>query len=143
MWFWRSRSHAPAYRRRWWCGADPWGALFWRRSVENSQTVQAPSSADDALKQFIARVLASTEDVWTSYFTQMGKACHASHLQLFSEGIRACRQLIPMIVETSCTAAMRVLGSTSSRSGSASLMSALCPCVRKRATAFPAVSIMA
>lgn len=56
-------------------------------SAPTSQTVaQAPSPADDAQKQFIARVLASTEDVWTSYFTQMGKTYHAPHLVLFSGG---------------------------------------------------------
>lgn len=55
--------------------------------TENSQTVaQAPSPADDAQKQFIARVLASTEDVWTSYFSQMGKTYHAPYLVLFSGG---------------------------------------------------------
>lgn len=52
-----------------------------------SQTVaQAPSPVDDAQKRFIARVLASTEDVWTSYFAQMGKTYHAPHLRLFTGG---------------------------------------------------------
>ncbi|NHN87316.1 KPN_02809 family neutral zinc metallopeptidase [Acetobacter conturbans] len=53
----------------------------------SSQTVaQAPSPQDDAQKQFISRILASTEDVWSSYFQQMGRTYHDPHLVLFSGG---------------------------------------------------------
>ncbi|MCH4091418.1 KPN_02809 family neutral zinc metallopeptidase [Acetobacter sp.] len=59
-------------------------------AVSSGPTVaQAPSPADDAQKRFIARVLASTEDVWTNYFTQMGRTYRPPHLVLFSGGINS------------------------------------------------------
>ncbi len=50
---------------------------------------QAPAAGNDAGKVFIARVLASTEDVWTSYFQAMGQTYHAPHLVLFTDGVQS------------------------------------------------------
>ncbi|NHO32931.1 KPN_02809 family neutral zinc metallopeptidase [Acetobacter fallax] len=50
---------------------------------------QAPSAGDDAGKIFISRILASTEDVWTSYFQQMGRTYHDPHLVLFTGGVQS------------------------------------------------------
>lgn len=47
---------------------------------------QGPAPGNDAQKRFISSVLASTEDVWTSYFQQMGRTYHEPHLVLFSGG---------------------------------------------------------
>ncbi|MBV1836602.1 neutral zinc metallopeptidase [Acetobacter estunensis] len=52
-------------------------------------TAQAPTAQDDAGKQFIGRVLASTEDVWTTYFQAMGRTYHEPHLVLFSGGVNS------------------------------------------------------
>ncbi len=53
----------------------------------SSSSPTAPAS--DPQKQFLSRVLASTEDVWTAYFQQMGKTYHDPRLVLFSGGVRS------------------------------------------------------
>lgn len=53
------------------------------------QVTQAPPSTDDPQKKFISRVLASTEDVWTSYFQQMGRTYHDPRLVLFTGGVQS------------------------------------------------------
>lgn len=56
----------------------------------NQMVAQGPapvsSPQEDAQKRFISRVLASTEDVWGSYFQQMGRTYHNPRLVLFTGG---------------------------------------------------------
>ena len=47
------------------------------------------ASTEDPQRRFVARVLASTEDVWTDQFRQMGKTYQAPTLVLFSGGTRS------------------------------------------------------
>ncbi|MFT8719503.1 neutral zinc metallopeptidase [Acetobacter sp.] len=58
-------------------------------SGQTTTVAQAPSPQDDAQKQFISRVLASTEDVWTDYFQKMGRTYHDPRLVLFSGGVNS------------------------------------------------------
>lgn len=54
---------------------------------ENHQdAAPSASSANDAQKIFTARILASTEDVWSSYFQKLGKTYHDPKLVLFTGG---------------------------------------------------------
>ncbi|MEP6912680.1 MAG: neutral zinc metallopeptidase [bacterium] len=73
-------------------GADP------RQLLEQSPT-QAPSSrtqssraaspAEEERKQFVATVLANTEDVWTDLFRQMGRQYRVPKLVLFSDQVES------------------------------------------------------
>ena len=58
-------------------------------SSDSSTVAQVQRPANDAGKQFIARVLGSTEDVWTAYFQQMGRTYHDPRLTLFSGGVQS------------------------------------------------------
>ncbi|MGV4875895.1 KPN_02809 family neutral zinc metallopeptidase [Acetobacter indonesiensis] len=50
---------------------------------------QGAPAGNDAQKQFISRVLASTEDVWTGYFQQMGRTYHDPRLVLFTGSVHS------------------------------------------------------
>src|SRR5687768_8837768 len=69
-------------------GADPRQVL---EQVPNSGQVPGQQSSrpinpeEEELKQFVATVLASTEDVWNEQFRQMGRQYREPTLQLFSE----------------------------------------------------------
>lgn len=54
-------------------------------AVVQQQSAQGP----DPQKQFISRVLASTEDVWTSYFQQLGRTYHEPRLVLFTGAVQS------------------------------------------------------
>lgn len=56
--------------------------------VQESHQEAAPSapSTNDAQKIFTSRILASTEDVWSSYFQKLGKTYHDPKLVLFTGG---------------------------------------------------------
>lgn len=58
-------------------------------SSSPSTVAQVQRPANDAGRQFIARVLGSTEDVWTVYFQQMGRTYHDPRLTLFSGGVQS------------------------------------------------------
>ncbi|KXV43036.1 hypothetical protein AD936_11740 [Gluconobacter japonicus] len=58
-------------------------------SSDSSTVAQVQRPANDAGKQFIARVLGSTEDVWTAYFQKMGRTYHDPRLTLFSGGVQS------------------------------------------------------
>ncbi|GAD08967.1 predicted metalloprotease [Gluconobacter frateurii NBRC 103465] len=58
-------------------------------SSDSSTVAQVQRPANDAGKQFIARVLGSTEDVWAAYFQQMGRTYHDPRLTLFSGGVQS------------------------------------------------------
>lgn len=58
-------------------------------SSSPSTVAQVQRPANDAGRQFIARVLGSTEDVWTAYFQQMGRTYHDPRLTLFSGGVQS------------------------------------------------------
>ena len=49
-----------------------------------SQTAQTNGSAADAGRTFVAKVLGSTEDVWSQIFSESGKSYQAAPLVLFS-----------------------------------------------------------
>ncbi|MFT8517677.1 MAG: neutral zinc metallopeptidase [Acetobacter persici] len=75
-------------------GVDPkivFSLLEGSASSGNQTTVvaQQPAQGPDPQKQFIARILASTEDVWTSYFQQMGRTYHQPRLVLFTGGTQS------------------------------------------------------
>ena len=69
-------------------GADPRQVL---EQVPNSGQVPAPQSSrpinpeEEELKQFVATVLASTEDVWHEQFRKIGRQYREPTLQLFSD----------------------------------------------------------
>lgn len=50
---------------------------------------QAPSATDDEAKQFVATVLAETEDVWRQQFQQMGRTYSDPTLVLFSDQVES------------------------------------------------------
>lgn len=50
------------------------------------EAMPSASSANDAQKIFTSRILASTEDVWSSYFQKLGKTYHDPKLVLFTGG---------------------------------------------------------
>lgn len=58
-------------------------------SSSSPTVAQVQRPANDAGKQFIARILGSTEDVWTAYFQQMGRTYHDPRLTLFSGGVQS------------------------------------------------------
>lgn len=53
------------------------------------QTGSSQNSAADPQRRFVAKILASTEDVWTDQFQRMGKHYQAPTLVLFSGGTRS------------------------------------------------------
>ncbi|MEK6282427.1 MAG: neutral zinc metallopeptidase [Acidobacteriota bacterium] len=66
-------------------GADP-RQLLEQLPTEgpNTQTSRPTSPQEEELKQFVAVVLASTEDVWTDIFRQSGRQYREPTLQLFT-----------------------------------------------------------
>lgn len=58
-------------------------------SQQTAAVTPQPVQGPDTQKQFIARILASTEDVWTSYFQQMGRTYHEPRLTLFTGGTQS------------------------------------------------------
>jgi uncharacterized protein len=62
-------------------------------SVQSSQTLPQSagnrSGASDPQSRFVAKILASTEDVWSDQFHKMGRTYHAPTLVLFSGGTRS------------------------------------------------------
>ncbi|GAN69334.1 KPN_02809 family neutral zinc metallopeptidase [Acetobacter orleanensis] len=56
---------------------------------QSAVVAQQPVQGPDPQKQFIARILGSTENVWTSYFQQMGRTYHEPRLVLFSGGTQS------------------------------------------------------
>jgi predicted metalloprotease len=51
------------------------------------QDAQPAPQGSDPLKDFVATILASTEDVWTAIFTQTGRTYTPPHLVLFTNAI--------------------------------------------------------
>jgi len=73
-------------------GVDPRIVLNLLQTSPSSSSptvAQVQRPANDAGKQFIARILGSTEDVWTAYFQQMGRTYHDPRLTLFSGGVQS------------------------------------------------------
>jgi predicted metalloprotease len=76
-------------------GVDPRIVLGLLENGGPSPTVQTPSSdtgngddvSNDPERRFVAKVLASTEDVWGQQFQQMGRSYQQPRLVLFSGGI--------------------------------------------------------
>ena len=54
-----------------------------------SSSPSAPSARNDEMKQFVATVLANTEDVWTTMFRQMGATYEQPRLVMFSGVVRS------------------------------------------------------
>ncbi|MBS1023571.1 MULTISPECIES: neutral zinc metallopeptidase [Gluconobacter] len=73
-------------------GVDPRVVLS---LLENGPTANTPATSqpqaakDDPGRKFIARILGSTEDVWSSTFQQMGRTYHDPGLVLFSGGTQS------------------------------------------------------
>ncbi|MEP6919872.1 MAG: neutral zinc metallopeptidase [bacterium] len=69
-------------------GADP-RQLLEQLPTDNpaagTQSSRPANGQDDELKQFVATVLASTEDVWTDIFRQAGRQYRKPKLQLFTD----------------------------------------------------------
>ncbi|MBB3174253.1 hypothetical protein FHR90_002089 [Endobacter medicaginis] len=61
-------------------------------SVQTQQS-QAPhpqqTAQEDSQRRFVAKVLGSTEDVWTQQFQAMGRTYHPPHLVLFTDVIQS------------------------------------------------------
>lgn len=57
--------------------------------LQNSDTTNGQAAASDSGKQFVARVLGSTEDVWTRIFSGLGKQYDKPRLVLFSNFIQS------------------------------------------------------
>lgn len=77
-------------------GADP-RQLLEQVPVDNpsagTQTSRTTNPQEEELKQFVAVVLASTEDVWTDIFRQAGRQYHKPTLVLFTDQVSsACGQ---------------------------------------------------
>ncbi|AFW02350.1 hypothetical protein BAR24_12115 [Gluconobacter oxydans] len=73
-------------------GVDPRIVLNLMQTGPSSSSptvAQVQRPANDAGKQFIARILGSTEDVWTAYFQQMGRTYYDPRLTLFSGGVQS------------------------------------------------------
>lgn len=47
------------------------------------------AQSEDPQRRFVARILGSTEDVWTQQFQSMGRTYHPPHLVLFSNVVRS------------------------------------------------------
>jgi predicted metalloprotease len=58
-------------------------------SVAPSGQQGAPLTANDEASDFVARVLGSTEDVWTSLFSQSGQRYQAPELTLFAGAVQS------------------------------------------------------
>lgn len=56
---------------------------------DSSQPGSSQAGANDPQRRFVSKILASTEDVWTDQFRQMGKTYRAPTLVLFSGGTRS------------------------------------------------------
>lgn len=71
-------------------GADP-RQLLEQRPAEgpSTQTSRPTSPQEEELKQFVAVVLASTEDVWSEILRQSGRQYRQPTLQLFSDEARS------------------------------------------------------
>ena len=71
-------------------GVDP-RQLMEQVPVEgpSTQTSRPTNPQEEELKQFVAVVLASTEDVWNDIFRQMGRQYREPTLQLFSDQARS------------------------------------------------------
>jgi uncharacterized protein len=73
-------------------GADP-RQLLQQSPAENpssgAQTSRPANSQEDELRQFVAVVLASTEDVWTEIFRRQGKQYRKPKLVLFSGQVQS------------------------------------------------------
>jgi predicted metalloprotease len=72
-------------------GFDPGQVLNTVQSVETkSDTREAPKGAPtDEMGQFVSKVLASTEDVWTAIFKANGRQYHAPTLVLYEGGVKS------------------------------------------------------
>jgi predicted metalloprotease len=78
----------------WLMGGNPIAFLV-QQAQQPQQQVNAPAdgpvdpAANDEMKQFVATVLASTEDVWTEQFRQLGKQYQKPKLVLFRGQVRS------------------------------------------------------
>ncbi len=72
-------------------GFDPGQVLNTVQSVETQRdTREVPKGAPkDEMGQFVSKVLASTEDVWTTIFKANGREYHAPTLVLYEGGVRS------------------------------------------------------
>ena len=69
-------------------GGDPQALLNQFQNNAPQQQANAPADRrDDDLKQFVAVVLADTEDVWTDQFRKMGKTYREPKLVLFTDAV--------------------------------------------------------
>jgi predicted metalloprotease len=74
-------------------------------AVSNSQPVPASGSDNDESKKFVSVVLASTEDVWTAQFRNMGKNYVEPKLRLFRGSVSsACGQATAAVGPFYCPA---------------------------------------
>ena len=65
-------------------GVDPSVILNLGQGLQNNAVESRPIPADDPMAQFVAKVLASTEDTWTAIFNDAGEQYKAPKLVLFS-----------------------------------------------------------
>lgn len=78
----------------WLLGGNPVAFLL-QQAQQQPQQMNAPAggpadlAADDQMKQFVATVLASTEDVWTEQFRELGKQYQPPKLVLFRGQVRS------------------------------------------------------
>jgi len=66
------------------------GATYSDDDTEQTAGTEYQGSAqEEELATFTRKILASTEDVWTAYFQQMGKTYQAPRLVLFTDAVRS------------------------------------------------------
>lgn len=72
-------------------GADPRQLLeqLPNQDAPGTQTSRPTNPQEEELKQFVRTVLASTEDVWTDQFRQLGRQYRKPTLVLFSDGVES------------------------------------------------------
>jgi uncharacterized protein len=70
-------------------GGDPQRLVDMSRQSAPAQTQRDPNAPKDEQSQFVAVVLADTEDVWGELFKQMGRTYEQPKLVLFTDQIRS------------------------------------------------------
>jgi predicted metalloprotease len=91
-------------------GADPRQLLEQlptQTPSSRTQSSRAASPEEEEQKQFVATVLANTEDVWTDLFREMGRQYRDPKLVLFNDQVESSCGLAGAAVAPSIVRAMR------------------------------------
>lgn len=70
-------------------GKNPMQLLNSINSNAPQQTTQQPAGVNDEGKQFVSKVLSTTEDVWREQFRKMGKTYIDPKLVIFTQGVQS------------------------------------------------------